>query len=144
MNEYPIIFSAQDGIKPSDLYTAVPLKYLADSSITKPTPYLWGVTRASIFMPRWASRILLELTEDPREERLMDITEEEARAEGARPIRMADLGPDGEPYGGPSIAYRAGFYDLWDSINAKRGYGCNTNPRVARVAFRMLDREHAA
>lgn len=67
--------------------------------------------RPSIHMPRWASRITLEVM-NVRAERLQGISEEDARAEGVTPsIVGSDL--DG-------LAYRAGFATLWDSINGKR------------------------
>ncbi len=75
-----------------------------------------GKWRPSIHMPRWASRINL-LIKDVRTERLKDITEEDARAEGVASVEM--------------------FRDLWDSIYEKRGFGWNKNPWVWVVDFDM-------
>lgn len=66
--------------------------------------------KPSRFMPRWASRITLEIT-DIRIERLQDISKEDAIAEGCG---CQPLHPD-EEY----IKAIEDFYHLWDSINAK-------------------------
>jgi hypothetical protein len=95
--------------------------------------------RPSIFMPKWACRIELECMEDARAERLQDITEDEARLEGAEPWHMADLRPDGELRAGPSQKYRAGFHELWDGLHNKPGERWDENPVVYRIGhFRRL------
>lgn len=95
-----------------------------------------SVWRPSIFMPRWASRLLLEVA-SVRVERLRDITEEDARAEGVEPVDGAWRG-DGDVY----PAARGAFRSLWDSINAARGYGWDANPWVWRIEFaRIAPRE---
>lgn len=76
----------------------------------------------SIHMPRWASRITLELT-GVRVERVQDITSEDARAEGVD---------------APDVLPRSKFATLWDSINAKRGYGWETNCWVWVLEFKRL------
>lgn len=82
--------------------------------------------RPSIHMPRWASRITLEI-EDVRVQRVQDISEDDARAEGVEPHTV-----------GCSSVKRhiSAFADLWDSINAKRGYGWDANPWVWAITFR--------
>ena len=93
--------------------------------------------RPSIFMPRWASRIDMEI-ESIRVERLQEITEEDARAEGVTltPCGHPDCGPDDSH--GPS-PHRGAFCLLWNSINGKRA-GCSwaDSPWVWRIAFRRI------
>lgn len=87
-----------------------------------------GKWRPSIFMPRWASRITLEIT-GVRVERLQDISHEDALAEGAKD-------EDAGSYGFPVTSYAIGnFRLLWDSINAKRGYSWESNPWVWVIEF---------
>ena len=92
--------------------------------------------KPSIHMPRWASRVTLEIT-DVRVERVQDISEDDARVEGAA------IDEYGFPVAGPPIddgydSCREWFADLWDSINAKRGYSWESNQWVWVVAFRRM------
>lgn len=96
----------------------------------------------SIHMPRWASRITLEIV-NVRVERVQEITEDDAKSEGA-PVGFRTVIPvDGKPVGAtkpytiPS-SYIGGFANLWDSINAKRGYGWDFNPWVWVIEFRRI------
>jgi len=79
------------------------------------------------FMPKWAARIWLEIT-DVRAEMLQDITEADAIAEGVD-------APDDE-FGGFDRPHRVAFMNLWDSINAKRGWPWDSNPFVWVLTFR--------
>ncbi|EGJ50277.1 hypothetical protein [Desulfocurvibacter africanus] len=93
--------------------------------------------RPSIHMPRWACRIVLEVV-SVRVERLQDISEEDARAEGCPPCIGVDdcankcvLCPSQWP--------REWFCHLWDSINAKRGHGWDVNPWAWVVEFKRVE-----
>lgn len=88
--------------------------------------------KPSIHMPRRASRINL-LVKNVRVERLRDISEEDARAEGVIPI------PGGVDYKWLDKPYRSEFATLWNSINEKRGYGWDTNPWVWVVEFERVE-----
>ena len=81
--------------------------------------------RPSIFMPRWASRITLEIV-NVRVERLQDISEEDAKAEGAA------WGACGSPQEG---SHKAGYAQLWENINGPGSW--DANPWVWVVEFRM-------
>lgn len=121
----------------------------------------------AIHMPRWASRLTLEITE-VRVQRLQEISKEDARAEGAEAADsglectecdwigfecsrgVQESGQIDDPFllcpkcdevcAHPPIdeQYRFGFRQLWDSINAKRGHGWEKNPWVWAVSFRRL------
>jgi hypothetical protein len=95
--------------------------------------------RPSIYMPRWASRITLEVT-GIRIERVHDISERDSRAEG---IFETPRDPGFESWSthGMRDYYatpRRAFKYLWDSINEKRGYGWNSNPFVWVIEFRVI------
>lgn len=98
-------------------------------------PLAW---RPSIFMPRWASRITLEIV-NIRVERVQDISEHDAQAEGAHHLTVGNnLGPYMPWDVRPPQGYRAGFRNLWNSINDPRGYGWNVNPWVWVIEFKKL------
>jgi hypothetical protein len=99
---------------------------------TDPTPELEiGTGEAgakwspSIHMPRWASRITLEIV-NVRVERVQEITETGAILEGV----------DASKY---EKSYRYAFTQLWDSINAKRGFGWDANPWVWVLEFKKVE-----
>jgi len=134
---------AYDDLKPSDLGGDEPLNYLADDGY-----FNWaeadgsrhGKTRMSIFMPRWASRLTLTVT-DVRVERLQDISTADVLAEGA-PLDPyhRDCTQDGSnPYmcvgdrPHTSQSPRAWYHRLWDSINGPGAW--DANPWVVAVSF---------
>ena len=86
-----------------------------------------GKWRSSRFMPRWASRINLEIT-NLRAERLQDITEEDAIAEGC------DWG--GWTEDGSWCTAKFNFEWLWDSLNPK--YPWDFNPWVWSIGFKVI------
>lgn len=94
--------------------------------------------RPAIHMPRWACRLVLEIT-DVRIERLHDITEADARAEGAE----VALAPDwyAERPGEMRFAqHRYGFADIWGNINGAESW--NANPWVWVITFKPWEIQH--
>ena len=85
--------------------------------------------RPSIHMPRWASRITLEVT-GVRVERLQEISDADAMTEG---VPFTEL-PQGQDR--PDPLHRAQFADLWESINGPRSW--EANPWVWVIEFRRL------
>ena len=91
-------------------------------------------------MYRSLARIRLEVV-SVRVERVQEISEADCIAEGVTPY-MEDSGgqnPDGSWISVPRYVYA--FRDLWDSINAKRGYGWESNCWVWVVEFRRVGQE---
>ena len=96
--------------------------------------------RPSIHMPRWASRILLEIT-NVRVERLNAISEEDAEAEG---IDMEALYDSQDCYdciadhnmtGRPTVT--GAFKYLWESIYGEEGW--KSNPWVWVIEFKRVE-----
>jgi hypothetical protein len=85
-----------------------------------------GRKRAARFMPRWASRIILEIT-GVRVERVQNISVIDCISEGIK-IDVPDYSED--------AIYR--FKQLWDSINAKRGFSWDVNPYVWCISFKRI------
>lgn len=104
-----------------------------------------GPWRPSIHMPRWASRLTLEITE-VRVERLQEISQVDAACEGVEPeVYEYDTGgqdPSGRWLTDTVVDYTSPFAALWDSLNAERGFGWDTNPWCWVVGFRVLEVPH--
>jgi len=80
--------------------------------------------RSPRFMPRWASRKTFTIAE-VRAERLQDITEEDARAEGVEALYKIAPNTFGAGYIWDNQIYRRGFKEKWDSINPKHPWKGN-------------------
>lgn len=89
----------------------------ADDGESKWTP--------SIHMPRWASRITLEIT-NVRVERLQDISESDANSEGCML----------EPFDQDWTQCRRWFMELWESINGAGSW--DANPWVWVIEFKRV------
>lgn len=97
-----------------------------------------GRWRPSIHMPRWASRITLEVT-GVRVERLHDITGEDARAEGIEVPRCACevCARTSAICTADASEYVQGFASLWSEINGRESW--DANPWVWVVEFRRVE-----
>jgi len=98
--------------------------------------------RPAIHMPRWASRLVLEVT-GVRVERLCDISEADAQAEGVAPFFEVykGMGQEQTISTGERAAdapHRASFACLWDEINGDRALW-KSNPWVWVVEFKRAE-----
>lgn len=92
----------------------------------------FGKWTSPVAMPRWASRIILENT-GVRIERLQDISEEDAIAEGIIELANREFSLNGGQF---RANYAVGsFRQLWDSINKKHPWA--NNPWVWVVDFKL-------
>lgn len=116
--------------------------YPEDESSTGVVPFGWGRVRSSIHMPRWASRITLEVV-NVRVERLQEISDLDALAEGvmSRKVSTGDARlPLQTVYGTgtetdwASTAQDA-FEHLWESINGPGSW--EANPWAWVVEFKI-------
>ena len=118
--------SQYDDLPPSRLPPGVDVKYIADASAPWASRY-----RHARFMPRWASRITLRIA-DVRVERLQDISEDDARAEGVKPFTVK--GWNGE--NGVVMTAREVFADLWNDMHGPGAW--EANPWVWAISFERV------
>ena len=133
---YGIAYTANISV-PEPLFEVCKITYAADGvekEFCLEVPAFWIDTkniypkeipkkRPSIHMPKWASRITLEIT-DVRVEKLQDITPSDAVSEGITHRTMNC----------PKVE----FQWLWDSIYEKRSFGWDTNPWVWAITFKRV------
>lgn len=154
-------FASMDDAKPRDIWHhgcghGAGIMYEADQhglAITKDgerfegprdDPNAFGKLRSPMFMPRWASRITLLVTE-VRIQRLQEISEDDAFAEGIPEEKCCGVPTDacgahiggccGQPEPNDLIAL---YRELWDRLNAARGCGWGANPWVAAYTFKPI------
>ncbi len=134
-----------DGYPPRGMMDC-PIYYEADGELGA-----GGRLRPSIHMPRWASRLTLHVT-DVRVQRLQDISEADARAEGLSPASkdgkiwkwgipdrdgLPGNDDDGWDWCDWNADARLAFRHLWDSLNAERA-PWSINPWVVAITFRAV------
>ena len=146
-----LCFGSSDSITPP-VPRACQIRYKADEGpatwipmpldAKQPTPSLKG--KPSIHMPRWVSRITLEIV-SVRVERLQDITEADAIAEGVEVTPVADLASRVLQFQGKGVQVAAAvvaYAHLWETINGPGSW--KANPWVWVVEFKRVEREVVA
>jgi hypothetical protein len=132
-------WSEYDHLQPSEIpQNPNAILHVADRLEERP----WDAKmRSPIHMPEWASRLKIMLT-DVRVERLQDISEADAIAEGIK-VQTGLLGEsvywdylNNESRSPRLFSATDSYYTLWDSINGKRGYPWESNPFVWVLSFR--------
>lgn len=131
---------AVDDLKPRDVSKFCLTHYSADDDLEGESLPAWaGKLRPSIFLPRWASRLELRIT-DVAIEPLHAITHEDAIAEGMGYLddqnreRWSSVAPPGESHFPTPLEL---FRDTWDALNFRRGYGWETKPFVYVIGFEL-------
>jgi hypothetical protein len=117
-----------DATKPRDIPASAAVWLPADDSAQGDG--CKGKLRPSIFMPRWASRLTLTVT-DIRVERLQAISEADAIAEGCQ--STLNRYPDGGSIGHPATWH---FEQLWQSLHGPKSWVAN--PWVVAITFEVV------
>lgn len=103
------------------------IEYAADGKRIVGVDWHWKVAHLpAMYMPRWAARYTPKILA-VRVERLQDITDSDAQAEGVTFSRREVTWYEGK--------WRDGFMELWDSIHSATGHGWETNPWVVVREF---------
>lgn len=116
-----------DAVAPRDLGDIGLVTYEADQGMR----YFSGRLRQGMHMPKRLSRLTLHVTE-VRAQRLQDISEEDAKAEGVDPVReFTEASYDR----GSQFYYAKAYASLWDRINGAGSW--DANPWVAAYTFEV-------
>ena len=122
-------------IKPQPWICALGYRATEDERVNDGYSVYTGKWRPSIHMPRWASRITLDVLR-VRSQRVQDISHDDAFVEGA----PSDPRPNNRGTGSLYIDWFAG---LWDSIYADRGCSYESNVPVWIYDFKIKENNHA-
>lgn len=95
--------------------------------------WIKGRRRASFHMPRWASRITLEVTAT-KFERLQDISERDAIAEGIVQTKTGEHWWDGSDPTSAACSAVGAFYCLWIRLHGPESW--KANPEVVALSFK--------
>jgi hypothetical protein len=126
--------SAYDDLKPADMDADYTVLYDADADwkLNKST----GRSRVSIHMPRWASRLTLRVT-DVRVERLHNISEDDAKAEGVEPQKLPGLGQGiAQAFNLTHRPYISAYANVWNAINGPGAW--EANPWIVALTFIVI------
>lgn len=133
-------------VAPADAEPAARVVYRADGAVL-PASCHW---RPSLLMPRWASRITLEV-ERVRIEHVQDISEADAQAEGVELPQCSYIGRCNSSRCPRHCEQpmRGAFAGLWDSIHARRSalrgrkpsHTWADNPLVWAITFRVVPQQ---
>lgn len=113
-----------DDMKPRHVMDDIDKIDFAATGFRRNKLWAWGKTRPAIFMPRWASRFDL-LVEEVRKQRLQDITDADALAEG---IATTDCWREEHP---PHICFSV----LWNRLHGATAW--DANPEIVALTFRV-------
>lgn len=101
-----------------------------------------GQWRSPLFMPEWASRIKLRIT-DVRAERLQEITEDDAKKEG---VSLWFPKTDNLKKHLPNGSYRNGFHEKWDELSSKskpsKQNPYTGKPEKCKVSYPWEDKQY--
>jgi hypothetical protein len=145
---FGIFDKEQEGMKWTAQYTAtntpVPYKHGAKEGWCGTALWQWkNKSLSNVFMPRWANRITLEIV-NVRVEQLQSITDEDAMAEGIERWYY-DVQYDENSFSYWSPVHGSGaaskFSEMWNSINAKRGYSWESNPWLWVIEFKVFEKK---
>lgn len=125
--------SSCDHLSPRSIADSEGVRFVADETVGAGPGY--GKKRPGMFMPRWASRLTLEITE-VRVERLQDISLNDVRAEGCEVRAFWLFGAEA------AERQRIGanvYRQLWEQINGAGSW--DANPWVWALTFKSVSDE---
>lgn len=138
LREHWRAWSQYDRMSPREIPACVDVQYVADDPLSP-----WDSRfRQAMHMPRWASRLTLIVT-DVRVQQLLDISEEDARAEGFADGPLGDPMPETAIGGGWTISSPGGwasaaghFQVYWSQLHPD--WDGFSSPWVAAYTFRPI------